>query len=111
MINYYDVLNISKKASCIDIENAYKIQINLHKNNKIKIRKIKKAYSILGDFNNRKKYDKYLKKKISINQVINLFGRRPGAFDGLAISFTNYLLQPKFNLKKKEIELITFKIY
>lgn len=63
MKDYYKILNISNDADFKDVINAYNGLIK-HFNNKklssedkIVIKEIKEAYFILGNYNNRRKYD------------------------------------------------------
>jgi len=94
MKNYYSILQISIIASRKDIKKAYH---NALKKDTKNIKDIKKAYFILGNTENKKKYDNYLSNKLPLNQIILMPGKSIGVFDGLAKQFINYLNKPKFS--------------
>jgi len=63
MKDYYKILNLTPKASFIQVINAYNdfiVYYNsllLNEEDKDKIKEIKEAYYILGDYHNRRNYD------------------------------------------------------
>ena len=68
-MNYYEILNISQKATNKEIKNSYKSLVkkyhpDLYKGDKNfaenKIKEINEAYEVLSDTSKRKEYDNYL---------------------------------------------------
>ena len=106
MKNYYNILKINPTASHKDVKNAYILTLKPYMNKdtltneeKKRIKDVKRAYFILGDYHNRRKYDDYLEKEIPLNQIIPRTSTKSiGVFDGLAKSFINYMNEPHFNL-------------
>ena len=105
MKDYYNILKIDKKASHKDVKKAYIRSIknctdkNIEKN---QLKDIQKAYYVLGDYHNRRKYDNYLENKIPSNLIIPSNGRSMGVFNGLATSFFNYMNETNFNIDKSK---------
>lgn len=76
MVNYYEILEVSQKASKEVIDRAYKVlakkyhpdlqQANQRKSAEEKLKKINEAYEILSDKYKRKKYDEKLLREINI---------------------------------------------
>ena len=109
MKDYYNILKVNKMVSLKDIKKAYiqAIQNYTDKNNlseleKNQLKDIQKAYYILGDYHNRRKYDDYLEKRLPNNLIIPHTGKGKGigALNGLAKLFFNYMIKPKFDFNK-----------
>jgi len=115
MKNYYNILKINKSSSHKEVKSAYISALKpfINKSNftyeeKKKIKDIKRAYFILGDYHNRRKYDDYLENQIPTNQIISRSGIPNGIFsgslNGLATSFFNHMNEPRFNFPTINLE-------
>ncbi len=79
MVNYYEVLEVSRNASKEVIDRAYKVlakkyhpdlqQPNQRKSAEEKLKKINEAYEILSDEFKRKQYDEKLSREINIQNT------------------------------------------
>lgn len=76
MKNYYEILEVSKKASTEVIEKAYRVLVKKYHpdsgvENQEKIKEINEAYKVLSDDFLRNQYDNELEKDNNINKAYN----------------------------------------
>ena len=82
MKNYYDILNVSKDATDVEIKRAFRrLSLELHPdkndgtndngNNETRYKQVIEAYSILGDSEKRNEYNKtYIENRLTRSKEI-----------------------------------------
>jgi curved DNA-binding protein CbpA len=98
MINYYNILGVSKTASMNEIKEIFDI---LKTNKKINEKMIE-AYDILSDYHRRRKYDEIIEKKSKLAQFnIPFFGNDYGDEYYISKSSSFYSNNPNIEVKEE----------
>lgn len=116
MHTYYDILNITSQASYQEVNQAFSNAFNKFNKKNLSDEEvknltiIKRAYSVLGDYHNRRKYDDYLDsltskkslnvRKANIDGIIRPFLRDFELDNKISNSF--YEAEKKFNDLRKQ---------